>query len=544
MIRENLETGDTSLAIQNLIEFIDNLWSYKDKLISQHAQVRGIEEGTEMGTLPNTEAIIQENRLRWATLQSCSDIEAQLVRYFPEIKQKVKVTAEPFENQAILELLKKYDDVRKLFTGNSAVFFKGTERNSSREVIMRVFKTQDFSVTSDQDIQKNLNILLGLKHRNIIKVLSTNLSKFPQYLVLEYINGSSLDHMIGNIPFTLYDSIELLEQLADALYYLHINGVAHKTIKPDKILIDDELKPMISPFEIFSSDMLSYSNVDLIENLLYSAPEVLKGQLTEPDDKSDQFSLGALAYELLSGRPLFAQKKTEKAALNVDGIFAERLRFFKVKKDRKEILDRLDIPKPYEMVLDRMLAEDPDERFPCMQDVIEVLQSIKLTLDRDIEVALSSYKRCVVRNPDFTADFYRVLLAEPSADDPQQELKREIIRFFEASREDEERGRKRQRILRVAINLLLLSSQEPQKLSAVAAMQVHAGIRPALYHHFIDVLIQTIKENDYLWQRYNDLCDSTAEINVNPIDEAWDRIRLHSHQAFIPKDQSPAAPEK
>ena len=535
MIRENLETGNTSLAIKNLIDFINFLWSYKDKLISQHAQVRDVEESTEMGTVDSGEAMIQENRLRWATLQSCSDIEAQLLRYFPEIKQKVEVSAEPFENQAILELLKKYDNVRKLFAGNSALFFKGFERNSSREVIMRVFKTQDFSVNADQEIQNNLNILLRVKHRNIIKVLSTELTRFPQYLVLEYINGSSLDHMIGNIPFTLYDSIELLEQLADALYYLHINGVAHKTIKPDKILIDDELKPMISPFEIFSSDKLSYSSLDLIENLLYSAPEVLKGHIQEPNDKSDQFSLGALAYELLSGKPIFAQKKTDKAKLNVHDIFEERLRFFRVKKDRKEILDRLDIPKPYEMVLDRMLAENPEERFPSMLDVVEILQSIKLTLDDDVKTALSSFKRCVVRNPEFTADFYNILLAEPAENDPLRELKTETIGFFEATRDDEEGGRKRQRILRVAINLLLLSSQEPGKLSSIAEMKVHAGIRPELYHHFIDVLIQTIKENDYLWHRYNDLCDSTAEIDVNPIDEAWDRIRQSSHDAFPPK---------
>lgn len=538
MIRENVESGNTSEALKKLIEFIDTIWSYKDELLSQRARIKDLEAGSDLGTVGAGDALIQENQLRWSTLQNCSDIEEELLRFFPEIKQKVKVSVEPFENQVILKLREKYDSIKKLFEGNSAIFFKGYEKNSTREVVLRVFKTHDFSYETDKVTQENLNTLLRLKHRNIIKVTSTELGGFPQYLVLEYINGTSLDHLIGYIPFTLHDSIELLEQLADALYYLHINGVAHKTVKPDKILIDRELKPVISPYEIFSSDKLSYSNLDLVESLLYSDPEVLKGNIDEPNDKSDQFALAAVAYEVLSGRPLFAQKSGDKNNLNVHDIFAERVRFFRVKKDRKEILSRLNLPKQYEAILDRMLSESPEDRFPSMYSVIQIIQSIKLELDEDMQIALSSFRRCVVRNPEFTVDFYQRLLQDPSDDDPLRNIKKTIIAFFDGAEKDEDRERKRQKMLRVAVNLLLMSRNEGHKLKKIADMPVHVGATAELYRHFIDVLIDTIKENDYLWVRYNDLCNRDASYTDNPIDDAWDNIRASSHAVFK-DDQSP-----
>jgi serine/threonine-protein kinase len=131
------------------------------------------------------------------------------------------------------------------------------------------------------------------------------------FIVMELVNGKSLfQHMQGEARFELKEIGEIVRQLLDGLGYAHEQGVVHRDIKPSNVLVNEEGRIKISDFGIARLDSSKLTNVgEVMGSPGYMSPEQFLG--TEIDARSDIYSVGIIAYELLTGRRPFIGNDAE-----------------------------------------------------------------------------------------------------------------------------------------------------------------------------------------------------------------------------------------
>jgi len=457
----------------------------------------------------------EQNNLMQRYLGVCQELEDFVRNKFSYL---FDISSKTFEQQVRFTLQDRYEVEKIVINGNSAVFYTGYERNSHRKVMIRALKKYDFSSFDaksnnhkEQTEAARLLKIINFKHRNIVKILGTDFDSFPKCLILEYIDGISLDDMLKVLPLTKSNAVEVAIQLAEAINYLHTHREIHRRIRPSTILIDNELQPIISPYEMLDGQYSVQNRKTFKEDLYYKAPETFYKDSPGGDEKSDQFSLGATIYDLVTGEHLFGT-----SVKSLQSIFQKRRDFFTQKKARKAILARIPDTK-LRAVMDKMLAEDPKDRYFSMAEVLKELRQVPMVPHPEFDLALESYRRCCIHNPDFFNTFYENLFVHP-------ELGKQIVKFFE-KHQTEEDDRSRKRKLRNALLLLLNNIEDLSVFHKITQLNGHGKLGLPYYEAFMDTLIATVQEEDYLWKKYEEAQDHTLA-------QAWNTIKTKTLQGL------------
>ena len=150
-----------------------------------------------------------------------------------------------------------------------------------------------------------------LTHPRIAAIFDYGEDENIAYIVMELVNGKSLyEHLQNKAKFELAEVGEIVRQLLDGLGYAHAQGVVHRDIKPSNILINDDGRIKISDFGIAHLDSSSLTQVgEIMGSPGYMSPEQFTGD--EPDARSDIYSAGVIAYELLASRKPFIGSNVE-----------------------------------------------------------------------------------------------------------------------------------------------------------------------------------------------------------------------------------------
>jgi eukaryotic-like serine/threonine-protein kinase len=152
--------------------------------------------------------------------------------------------------------------------------------------------------------QRESQLMASLTHPNLVTVFDCGRSRDHYYIVTELIQGSSLRPMIiPGQPWPVARACTLLDRIARALSYIHGKGILHLDLKPENILWDEEGEPKITDFgmALVAADARFVADMGTACGTLdYCPPEQRFGLPTS--EQSDLFSLGVLAYELLTGR--------------------------------------------------------------------------------------------------------------------------------------------------------------------------------------------------------------------------------------------------
>lgn len=204
-----------------------------------------------------------------------------------------------------------------------------------------------------------------IKHEHLVPILQMGIDEEQCYIVTPYISDVSLFQHLEQTkggPRDLSSALEICIQLGKALSYLHSCGIAHANITPANILFSEEGKVMLTDFSLvglideskpaYRSDRSAIS---------YMAPEQ---DTRQRDERSDQYGLGCLGYELISGQPPF-------------GILDPVQLLVSAATEVPPALSTLvpGITADVDQVFLRALAHDPDERYPGMDIFVEVLQA-------------------------------------------------------------------------------------------------------------------------------------------------------------------------
>jgi serine/threonine protein kinase len=206
--------------------------------------------------------------------------------------------------------LGNYRLVRLLGEGAFAEVYLGEHVHLGRQVAIKVLHTQLIKVDIDK-FRNEARTIAALEHPNIVSVLDFGVEDRTPYLVLSYgVNGNLRQRHPKGAQVPLAIIVSYVKQLADALLYAHNEKFIHRDIKPENMLLGKHDEILLSDFGIAVMAQSSrYQNPqDMAGTMTYMAPEQIQGK---PRAASDQYSLGIVVYEWLTGQRPFHGSLTE-----------------------------------------------------------------------------------------------------------------------------------------------------------------------------------------------------------------------------------------
>ena len=146
------------------------------------------------------------------------------------------------------------------------------------------------------------------QHPNIIQVYEVGESEGQGYLVLEYASGGSLQQKLAGNPQPPRDAAQLVEHLARAVHYAHQRGIVHRDLKPANVVLTEDGTPKVTDFglaKLMEREAGLTQTGDIMGTPSYMAPEQARGTPADVTAAADIYALGAILYEMLTGRPPF-----------------------------------------------------------------------------------------------------------------------------------------------------------------------------------------------------------------------------------------------
>jgi len=205
-----------------------------------------------------------------------------------------------------------------------------------------------------------------LQHPNVVQIHHIGEADGLPFFELEYLDGGSLDRRLDGTPWPARRSAQLVEALARAIAEAHRLGIIHRDLKPSNILLAADGTPKITDFGLAKSlatDMGLTRTDSILGSPGYMAPEQAEGRTREVGPRADIYSLGAILYELLTGRPPF------RAATVLQTLE-------QVKRAEPVPPSRLtaDVPRDLETIALKCLAKEPMKRYESAQALAEDLR--------------------------------------------------------------------------------------------------------------------------------------------------------------------------
>ena len=258
----------------------------------------------------------------------------------------------------------RYDLEELVGTGGMSSVYRARDRLLERHVAIKILH-EHYSRDDDyiERFRREARAAAKLSHPNIVTVIDRGEADGRQFIVFEFVDGENLKQRIASKGrFAVRDALELGIEIGRALAFAHAQGLVHRDVKPQNVLLgDDEVK--VTDFGIARSLDV---NIGLTQTGTvlgtgeYLSPEQATGR--QVDERTDVYSLGVVLYELLAGEPPYSG----------DSFVAVAMRH--VSDPVPSIsLARPDVPLRVDAALQRAMAKDPDDRYPSMGDFVAEL---------------------------------------------------------------------------------------------------------------------------------------------------------------------------
>jgi tetratricopeptide (TPR) repeat protein/tRNA A-37 threonylcarbamoyl transferase component Bud32 len=193
--------------------------------------------------------------------------------------------------------------------GGMGVVYKAQHEGLNRIVALKMIR--DAALAGADDLvrfQTEAQALASLQHPNIVQVFDVGKAEGLPYFSLEYVDGGSLSAKLAHEPQPPRWSAEVLETLARAMYAAHQKNIIHRDLKPANVLLTPEGTPKITDFGLakkIDADSAETRSGSILGTPNYMAPEQAAGDSAAVGPLSDVYALGAMFYEMLTGRPPF-----------------------------------------------------------------------------------------------------------------------------------------------------------------------------------------------------------------------------------------------
>ncbi len=205
----------------------------------------------------------------------------------------------------------------------------------------------------------------NLQHPNIVAIHEVGVRDGQHFFSMDYVEGRNLGAVAGGQPVPLRQAAEWVRTIAEAVHSAHQRGILHRDLKPQNILIDQQGQPRVTDFglaKITHQDCTLTHTGTVMGSPSYMAPEQASGRHDQVGPPSDVYSLGALLYELLTGRPPFVGENPMAILL-------------KVMEEQAVAPTKLNsnLPRDLETICLKCLEKQPERRFHSARELAEEL---------------------------------------------------------------------------------------------------------------------------------------------------------------------------
>ena len=261
-----------------------------------------------------------------------------------------------------------YEILSVLGRGGMGVVYKARQLRLKRLVALKMILAGSHAGPNDlARFRTEAEAVARLHHPNIVQIFEVGESGGLPYFSLEFVAGGSLAKLMDGTPLKPNRAAEILEQLARAMHHAHERDIIHRDLKPANVLMAVNGTPKITDFGLAkklegSIDQRTKSGA-VMGTPSYMAPEQAEGKIDEISEATDVYALGALLYEMLTGRPPF------KAETHLDTIM-------QVVAEEPVSPRRLQskVPRDLEIICLKCLEKKPAKRFSSAKALAEDLQ--------------------------------------------------------------------------------------------------------------------------------------------------------------------------
>ena len=223
--------------------------------------------------------------------------------------------------QANLPEVDGYEIESLIARGGMGIVYRALQKEANRTVALKMMLQGAYASAEEVTrFQIEARAAARLTHQYIVPIHDVGTCRGQHYFSMGYIAGSSCKDLIQEGPLSNRECAELLLHLTDAIAYAHSQGIVHRDLKPGNILIDSQGKPHITDFglakRIDASDELTATG-QVLGTPGFMAPEQALGKVAEVGPLSDVYSLGAVLYTCLTGRPPFQCQTPVETMLQV-----------------------------------------------------------------------------------------------------------------------------------------------------------------------------------------------------------------------------------
>ena len=268
-----------------------------------------------------------------------------------------------------------------LGAGGMGEVYRARDVKLGRAVALKVLSK---AVAGDSDylrrFQEEARLASSLNHPNIVTIYGVGEAGYVAYIAMELVQGRTLRKLLAEGALSVRKVLDLAVQMADALAAAHACGITHRDLKPDNIMVTPEERVKVldfglakrhsgtiagehSPEDIETQTCLTAAGV-ILGTVGYMSPEQVAGRVLKPP--SDQFSFGAILYEMLSGRRAF-QRETAVETLSA------------IIREPPPPLQTLNpaVTASLQQIVERCLAKNPADRYPVTRDLAAQLHDIR-----------------------------------------------------------------------------------------------------------------------------------------------------------------------
>ena len=269
-----------------------------------------------------------------------------------------------------------YEITEKLGEGGMGVVYKARDKHLDRFVAVKILPPE---TVANQERKRRFvqeaKAASALNHPNIVTVHDIAQSDGVDFIAMEYVEGQTLDQLIGRKGLKLNEALKYAVQMADAFSKAHAAGIVHRDIKPGNVMVTAEGRVKVLDFGLAKLTEVAPVSQDgttqtehprtesglIVGTFSYMSPEQAEGK--KVDTRSDIFSRGSMLYEMMTGRPAF---RRDSPALTLAAIL-----------HMEPPPLPAEIPQELERVITRCLRKDPTRRQQTMADLKVALEELK-----------------------------------------------------------------------------------------------------------------------------------------------------------------------
>ena len=308
--------------------------------------------------------LLPEVRRRW--LEMCA-VEAELAALFPTTEHG-PATDGPASRHvgASSPAIPGYEVEAVLGHGGMGVVYKARHLRLNRTVALKMLLAGAHARPHElARFQREAEAVAGLRHANIVQVYDVGDHEARPYFTMEYLEGGSLGEKLAGTPQPARQAAGLAATLAEAVQVAHQGGIVHRDLKPANILLTADGTPKIADFGLArhfgGGSGLTLSGIRL-GTPSYMAPEQAVGKGHTVGPSADIYSLGAVLYELLTGRPPFRGETAAETELQL--VYQEPVPPSRLNSK---------VPRDLETICLKCLRKDPERRYASAAALAEDL---------------------------------------------------------------------------------------------------------------------------------------------------------------------------